>query len=218
VLTGCGGGSGSDFSTQPATDILAATATDMQALTSVRMAGQIQASGQEVGFDLELTTDGDCQGTFELGDGSAQIIASGGHSWMKPDHAFWSQQAGGQAAKIEKLVGDKWVAIPAGSGLTSVCDLDSFLDKVKDRGPGKTSSSTVIGTDTVDGHDAVQVRDTGTGGDTTDGWVATDEPHYLLELEVAGTGGGTVRFSDFDADVTIEPPAASDVADLSSAG
>ncbi len=137
---------------------------------------------------------------------------------MKPDHAFWAKQAGGQAAKIERLVGDKWVAIPSTSGLTSVCDLDNFLDKLKDPGQDKTSSATVIGTDTVDGQDAVQVRDTGKGGDQTDGWVATDDPHYLLKLEVAGTGGGTVTFSDFDADVSIEPPAASDVADLSSAG
>jgi hypothetical protein len=201
LLAGCGGAGsgGSDFSQESATDILKAAATDMQALTTVRMAGQIEASGQQIGFDLQLTTQGDCQGTFEVGDGSAQIIASGGDAWMKPDDRFWTMQAGRQAPQI---------------GLSSVCDLDSFLAKIKDPGNDKASSSTVVGTDTVAGQAAVQVRDKGKGDDRTDGWVATDGPHYLLKLEVAGSGGGTVTFSDFDADVTIKAPDPSDVVDL----
>jgi len=217
LLAGCGGAGGaggSDFSQESATDILKAAATDMQALTTVRMAGQIQASGQQIGFDLQLTTHGDCQGTFEVGDGSAQIIASGGDAWMKPDDRFWTMQAGRQAPQIEGLVGDKWVAIPSDSGLSSVCDLDSFLAKIKDPGDDNASSSSVVGTDTVAGRAAVQVRDKGKGDDSTDGWVATDDPHYLLKLEVAGSGGGTVTFSDFDADVTIKAPDPSDVVDL----
>jgi hypothetical protein len=218
LLAGCGGrgaGDGSDFSKESATDILTAAATDMQALKTVRMAGRIEASGQQIGFDLQLTTQGDCQGTFKVGDGSARIIASGGDSWMKPDHEFWTMQAGRQASQIEGLVGDKWVAIPADSSLSSVCDLDSFLDKIKDPGNDKKSSATVVGTDTVAGHDAVQVRDMGRGDDKTDGWVSADDPHYLLKLEVTGSGGGTVTFSDFDSDVTIKAPDPSDVVDLS---
>jgi hypothetical protein len=213
LLSGCGGG-GSDFSDEPAADILKATTTDMQALDSVRMAGEIEASGRQVGFDLELTTQGDCQGTFRLENGSARIIASGGNAWMKPDHAFWAAQAGARAGQIERLVGDKWVAIPSSSGLTDVCDLDAFLDKIKDPGQDQAASVTVVGTDRVAGQHAVRVRDTGKDDDRTDGWIATDDPHYLLKLEVTGSGGGTVTFSDFDADVTVEPPAASDVADL----
>ena len=215
LLAGCGGGSGSDFSHQSATDILKAAASDMQALKSLRMAGQIESSGQQIGFDLQLTTAGDCQGTFKIANGSAQIIAVGGDSWMKPDHAFWSKQAGPQAAQIEKVVGDKWVAIPASSGLTSVCDLNGFLDKIKDPGKGKEASATVVGTERLAGQDAVRVSDTGTKGDKTDGWVATDDPHYLLQLQVAGSGGGTVTFSDFDSDVSIQAPAPQDVVDLS---
>ncbi len=217
LLAGCGGrsaGHGSDFSQESATDILKTAATDMQALKTVRMAGRIEASGQQIGFDLQLTTQGDCRGTFKVGDGSAQIIASGGDSWMKPDHEFWTMQAGRQASQIEGLVGDKWVAIPAGSSLSSVCDLDSFLNKIKNPGSDKASSATVVGTDKVAGHDAVQVRDTGKGDNKTDGWVSTDDPHYLLKLEVAGSGGGIVTFSDFDADVTIKAPDPSDVVDL----
>ena len=217
LLAGCGGkgaGDGSDFSKESATDILTAAATDMQALTSLRMAGDIDSGGQQVGFDLELTTDGDCQGTFAVGDGSAEILAVGGHSWMKPDHAFWSKQAGAQAPQIEKIVGDKWVAIPSGSDLTSVCDLDSFLRKLQNPRNGKASTATVLGTEDVAGQDAVRVSDKDKGGVTTDGWVSTDDPHYLLKLQVLGSGGGTVTFSDFDVDTTITAPDPSDVADL----
>ena len=76
LLAGCGGRGAedrSDFGKDSATDILTAAATDMQALKTVRMAGRIEASGQQIGFDLQLTTQGDCQGTFKVGDGSAQI-------------------------------------------------------------------------------------------------------------------------------------------------
>src|SRR4029079_2233289 len=90
--------------------------------------------------------------------------------------------------------------------LSSVCDLDSFLAKIKDPGDDKASSSSVVGTDTVAGRAAVQVRDKGKGDDSTDGWVATDDPHYLLKLEVAGSGGGTVIFSDLYSDAHLKAP------------
>ena len=92
LLAGCGGGDGSGFSKESATDILTAS-TDMGAVTSLHIAGDVNCSGQQVHFDLALTTAGDCQGTFTIGKGSAQILAVGGHSWMKPDHAFWYQEA-----------------------------------------------------------------------------------------------------------------------------
>jgi hypothetical protein len=49
---------------------------------------------------------------------------------MKPDHAFWEQQSPAQAAQVERLVGDKWVAIPLSPGLSKVCDLDNLLEQL----------------------------------------------------------------------------------------
>src|SRR6476469_4428119 len=101
ALAGCGGGdgkggSGGAFAQQSAVDIVTAAKTDMKALTSLSMKGDITSAGQRVGFDLDLTTKGDCQGTIEVGGGSAQILSLGGDSWMKPDDAFWKEQAGSQ--------------------------------------------------------------------------------------------------------------------------
>ena len=134
---------------------------------------------------------------------------------MKPDHEFWTMQAGRQAAQIEGLVGDKWVAIPADSNLSSVCDLDSFLDKIKHPGNDKRSSASVVGTDRVAGHDAVQVRDMGKGDNQTDGWVSADDPHYLLKLRGDGQRRGDRDLLRLRLHVTIDAPDPSDVVDLS---
>ena len=223
LLAGCGGGNGSsggsgdDFAKKSAADIAAAAKDEMKSLSSLSMKGDIDNSGQKIGFDLDLTTKGDCQGTIQAGSGSAQILSVGGDSWMKPDDAFWKEQAGSQAKQIEQLVGDKWVKIPAGSGdLSSACDLNQLLDKLKE---SKTSGDQgkVAGTTSVDGQDAVEVDST-SSGDQVKGYVATGDHHYLLKLEItSGDSPGTVTFSNFDQDFSIQPPADSDVADLTGA-
>ena len=220
ALAGCGGGSGGsgdDFAKQSASDIISAAKTDMQDLSSLSMHGDITSSGQKIGFDLDVTTKGDCQGTIKLGDGSAQILSAGGDSWMKPDDAFWQEQAGDQAKTIEDAVGDKWVAIPGSSdSLSSACDLDSLLSKLKD-GKGDTEG-TVGDTSSVGGEDAVEVTSKEEADDVK-AYVATGDKHYILKLEIdSGDSPGTVTFDNFDQDFSIQPPASSDVADLSSLG
>jgi hypothetical protein len=51
-------------------------------------------------------------------------------------------------------------------------------------------------------------------------WVAADDPHYIVKLEL-GEGGdtsGEMNFSDFDEPVDVTTPEPSDVVDLSSLG
>lgn len=215
VLTAaCGGGGGPDFSHESATKILTATAADMEALKTLRMSGQLVTGGRTIRFDLQLTTHGDCRGTFRLPGGTAQVIASGGESWMRPDRSLWRKEVGGRPPAAEKRLGGKWVAMPPTSGLTSVCELDGFLDQLKHHGRDRQGSVHVVGTARVAGQDTVRVEDAGRRGGSTNGWISASDPHYLLKLQVSGSRGGTVTFSDFDSDVTITPPAPADVAPL----
>jgi hypothetical protein len=177
--------------------------------------GDVTSSGKKIHVDLRTSTAGQCQGSFTIGKGTAQILASGGNAWMKPDHAFWEQQAPAQAAQVEQLVGDKWVSIPLSSGLSEVCDLDNLLTKLTPSSDKGAQDTKVIGTTQVGGTDAVQVQGASEQGDTVSAWVAITDPHYVLELEVVdGSSPGTLTFSEFDTPLDITTPAPGQVADI----
>ncbi|WP_151083756.1 hypothetical protein [Nocardioides cynanchi] len=217
LLTGAcgggGGGGGTSFADESGPQIMSAATTDMGAVTSLHFSGDVTSGGKQIHVDLGSSTAGQCQGSFTIGRGTAQILASDGKAWMKPDHAFWEQQGAAQAAQIEKIVGDKWVSIPLSSGLSKVCDLDNLLSKLTPGNDTQTRSSTVVGTSEVGGTAAVQVRGKSKQGDIVSAWVATSSPHHVLKLAVTdGTSPGTLVFSDFDTPLAITTPAPSEVA------
>lgn len=217
LLAGCGGGN--HFADQSPQAIAKASASDMKDLKSLRMQGDLTTSGQKIGVDMMITTSGDCQGSISVPDGSAQIVSSGGQAYMKPDKSFWESQAPSQAAQIESLVGDKWVVIPSGSGLDSACDLNHLLDGIDNPTSDPSSAPSTATSDSVDGHDAVKLSSKDTNGNPVTAWVATDDPHYILKLEVMqGTEPGTITFSDFDTSVTVQAPPADQTIDLSKLG
>jgi hypothetical protein len=206
LLAGCGGGS--DFADSSATTIQKEATKDMQALDAVHMKGSITQQENEVGLDLSLTTDGDCTGTISRGgSGSAEVVSLDGSSWFKPDEEFWRAQAGPQADQIISSVGDRWVQLPEGDqSFTSFCDLEGLLKQIgqdeQDK-PSKTGE-----TQEVDGEEAVKLtRDAQQGGGTITVWVAVDDPHHILKVEQAeGDSPGTITFSEFDKDVSIDAP------------
>jgi hypothetical protein len=218
LLAGCGGGN--DFADQPPKDIAKAAAADMKDLKSLRMQGDLTTSGQKIGVDMQITTSGDCQGTITVTGGTAQIVSSGGQAYMKPDKSFWESQAPGQAAQIEAVVGDKWVVIPSGSGLDSACDLSKMLDGIGSSASGNPSDAPTAATsDSVDGQDAVKLSGEDNSGKPVVAWVATDDPHYILKLQVSqGSEPGVITFSDFDKTVTVQAPPSEQVIDLSKLG
>lgn len=223
AATGCAGsGGGDDFAGQSVKEITKAAGADMKGLQSLRISGDLEPNGQTLRIDMQSTTDGDCQGSVQIGDGTAEIVSSGGTYWMKPDQAFWEAQAPDQAAVIEQQVGDKWVTVPSGSGLSEVCDLDNFLKAFDDSSDDPSASPSNAGSEQVDGQDAVKIAGKSDGQELT-AWVATGDQHYILKIEVgggagAGSGGGTLSFSDFDEPVDVQTPDPSDVVDLAAAG
>ena len=212
ATAGCGGGSDSSFADKSGADIMSAAATDMAAVKSMHFLGDITSGGQRIHVDLRSSTAGECQGSMQIDKGTAQIVSSSGQAWMKPDHAFWEQQSPAQAAQVERLVGDKWVAIPLSSGLSKVCDLDNLLEQLSPSDQ-QAEGSKVVGTTTVNGADAVQVQGKSKQGDTVSAWVATGDPHHVLKLAVSnGDSPGTITFSEFDVPLDIKTPAADEVA------
>ena len=214
LLAGCGGGG---FADESASTILDAAEKDMKALSAMTMTGELTTDGQQLGLDMSLTTDGDCKGTMEIDGGSAQILSVGGESWLKADSGFWDATAGGDSSQVQAIVGDKWVVMPPGEGsFAEVCDLDTLREEMGDENEG---DGEVGETEEVDGQDAVTVDTETDEGDPLRVWVAVDEPHHVLQLEVTEGGEpGTITFSDFDKDLEIAAPSEDEVIDLSQLG
>jgi hypothetical protein len=228
VLAACGGGSGEEsgdgsgeeasaFADGSAEDITAAAEEDMKALSSLRMAGSITNDGQEISIDVALSTAGDCAGDLSLGeDAGFELLSVGGETWIKPSVAFWEQFAGPAASQVAEAAGDKWVAFPGDEAddFADICDLDSLLDEFEDEDEGPAPE--VEGTEDVDGQEAVVVTSTSDDGEPVKAWVATEDPHHILQLEVnEGDEPGRINFSDFDTELDLEAPAEDEVFDIS---
>ncbi len=214
VMTACGG-SDSGFADESADDIVKAAKSDMGDLTSVKVSGDITSGGQAISLDLQADGDGNCTGTIGIGDGKAELLGVDGTTWMKPDDAFWQSFAGGSADQIMSMVGDKWVVIPdTADSLTQFCNANDLLDQMlKDENDGSTYKK--AGTDTVDGDDVVKIDNEDPENGNSTGYVLVDDPHYLVKIEKTdGEDTGTVTFSDFDADISVEAPAEDDQVDL----
>jgi hypothetical protein len=216
LLSACGGGS--DFADQPADKIVETSKTDMMALDSLKLEGTIASDGQDVALDLQVSSSGDCTGTFGVGDGTAEILGVDGTNWFRPDEAFWRATAGAQADMIISTVGDKWVALPPDDeSFDQFCDLDQLLDQVLASDEDGVTYKT-DGIEKIDGEDAVKVdRDSEKDGPST-GYVLVDGKHYIVKIEKTGDEGGSIAFTGFNEDFDVSAPGDDEVVDLSSLG
>lgn len=218
ALLGACGGDDSGFADQEPAEIVAAAERDMKALSSLRMTGDLVADGEEVSIDMTLSTDGDCEGTIGQGGATAELISLDGTSYMKPDAAFWELFAGDAASMLIEVVGDRWVMLPADEGdFSEFCDLDVLLDEIDEDETDRALE--VEGTEEIDSRDAVRIATTTDEGDPLTVWVATEEPHVIVQMEVVeGEEPGLVRFSEFDEELDIEAPPQDEVFDLAELG
>ena len=222
LAAGCGGGdddsagdggSGSDFADQAGDEIAAAAKADMKSLDSVKYAGEINSGGSSISLDVQVDADGDCTGTIGIGEGTAEVLATDGGNWFRPDEAFWRQQAPDDADTIIAAVGDKWV-IDSDGNFSQFCDLEGFLDNIfKDEDDGGEYKTT--GTDELDGQQVVKVEQSDDDGSSV-GYVLIEGKHYVLKIERAeGEDPGKLEFSGFNDEVTVEAPADDEVVDAS---
>ncbi len=225
ALTACGGGSDdsgaeggtteSGFADQSVSEIQDQVAEDMTNLQSVRMAGDITKDGESIAIDLALNTEGECAGSIKLAGGSADIIVGAGGQFLKGDDALWEAFMGSpQSAKqITEVLGDKWALLPAdGEGFASFCDLDGLLEEFDsvDADDGTVSIGEQADIEGTSALELISEDDT-----PTSIWVATEAPHYIVQIESQGEDAGTINFSDFDVEVGAEAPPEDEVVDLS---
>lgn len=235
LAAGCGGsgdsggsddkandsGAAGDFAEQSGNDIADAAKADMKELDAVKYAGEITSDGSTVSLDVQADSDGNCTGSIGLGDGTAELLATDGTNWFRPDEAFWRAQAPDQADAIIAAVGDKWV-VDTDESFAQFCDLDAFFENIFSSDDSDDGSDTsqdseyeVTGTEELDGQEVVTVEQTDEEGTTT-GYVLIEGEHYLLKIErTVGDEPGTVDFSEFNEEFEVEAPAEDEQVDLS---
>ncbi|WP_028654544.1 hypothetical protein [Nocardioides sp. J54] len=219
-----GGGSGTgssstrDYRDTPIDEIGEDVEEAMDSLETVHLAGNfIDDEGQKILMDVTVSRSGDCEGSMTIeGVGSMEIISVGGASYFKADDAFWQSQGGDQASVITGLIGDKWTTDSTDpEGFAELCDLDELLSELSSDDVAGDGSK-VTGTQDVGGKETVTVSFTSDDGNAGTAYVAADDPHYLLRMDVREEGA--MGFSRFDEPLDVQKPADAEIFDLASLG
>jgi hypothetical protein len=210
LLAGCGGGGPTDNgeASKQASQILKDTVAALRGAQAVHMYGTVPSSGESFGIDVRYNRSGNLTGTFTLGGVSADVVVTGGRSYLK-GKALFSKFAGAQVAAV---IGDHWVALPAGAGPGSdiVESISTFTDfgKLADALSMPSGGAVTKGASTtVDGQAVVALRD----ADSTL-YVATTGKPYPVEIK-PDTGSQTLHFASWDVAVDVSAP--HDALDLS---
>ncbi|CAM5385036.1 lipoprotein [Streptomyces tanashiensis] len=220
-VTGCS--QGDDKAADPfaglTADAIAKKSIDTtKAATAFRMNGVGKADGEETTVDFAVDDKGNCQGTMTTPKGGkAEMLATGGTSYMKGDDAFWSSGTGeeGGSDEMAKAVKGRWMKMPAGAGEDedNFCDLKKIVKDMEEDTPTKgltrEADADVDGTPTA-------VLSKKEKSETTTFYVAKDsaKPYILRVVTTGGDDPGTVTLSDFGKAVTVTAPPASEVVDM----
>lgn len=192
-----------------ADQILARVKAALVKAGSFHVAGTTIEDGEKLAADLRVSGP-DVAGSLSTGPARVELLAVGGHRYIKPNEAFWSiTGAGLQAHAIAQRVGDRWVKVdPADQSLTdmfSVATVDNVL-----AADGKLTKGT---TQDIAGVPTIGLVDGGEPGGTL--YIATSGEAYPVRL--AGPDGSGATFGEFGHRFAeIKAPAAGDVVDAAS--
>jgi hypothetical protein len=210
LVAGCGGGgsatsgggsSGNALTSLTATQILTKAVADLNASSSVHLAGSEQNSGQTYTMDLTIGASG-CTGTVGMGaQGTLRLLRIGGTVWIKGDDKFWKSSLASSPGYLHAVEG-KYVRLspkgPATSSFSAFCYLSQIAGQF-----GSGENRVVKGqTTTILGQPALQLKDTQQSG--TAYVTLSADPEFLR----TGDTSGHVDFTNYNAPLTLSPPPA----------
>lgn len=160
----------------------------------------------------------DLVGTSANGKTTVRFLRIGGQQYMKPDAAFWGLTRGARAGAVIRMVGDRWVRVPAGDKtygrMFPTGNIKVLLDLV---GMINGDTATKGPAETIGGTPAISLLGHGVVGDRL--YVATEGPPYPLRVDDPKNPGTGFTLSDFGVDFAdLKPPAVADVLDLAALG
>ena len=248
VLAGCGSSSSSSetaaqtaanppdmpansIEALPATEILAKSQATAKAASSVTVKGTITEGAVESSLDLVLGTSAS-EGTITAEGGELSVKAVDGKSYFKASSGSWATLLGsagaeGKAAgnKIDGLVGDKWLLLPAEPGSlgeagsvlgVTLAGLSGFFQKdfLLETLLSPEGGWTVKTTGDVNGTPVVFLEDT--KGESTLAIQTVGEPYPVQAKGGRAQGSGEISFTNWNAPVNVTAP--TNILDISELG
>lgn len=209
LVAGCSGGSGASgggssgnpLASLTAKQILTKAIADLNASSSVHLAGSEQNSGQTYTMDLTIGASG-CTGTVGMGtQGTLRLLRIGSTVWIKGDDTFWKASLASSPTYLHAVEG-KYVRLspngPATSSFGAFCYLSQLTGQF-----GSGENRVVKGqTTTILGQSALQLQDPQQSGSAY--VTLSASPEFLR----TGTASGYVDFTNYNAPLALSPPPA----------
>ncbi len=217
TLAGCGGDGDSDSGDTleglSGEEVREASIEDMLNVTSMHIKADILAAGEaSTHLDLALDSDGRCTGTWAIGEAAAEIRSDGEYVYLLGDEAFWAATTGGEAGAAQTMeqLGEKWARLSA-EETGDICSLDDLLG-----GLTTTKGASIELGDVVehDGRKALEVVTTDAEGVQSNGLIAWEGEHHMLEVRRDGDEGGNFKLSAFGEPVDVTLPAEGEFVDI----
>jgi len=206
-------GSGNSEASKSATQVLTDAVTAADSASSMRMNGNVNASGKQIGLDLSVAKGNGAKGSLTLGGNPVQLIVVGPNGYMKAGSTFWSQFAGSSGSVISQLLAGRWLKFPVNNAqfgpLVAFSSPKALFDQLK---AGADSSLKNNGATTYKGQSVVALDDGSKNGTL---YVSATGTPYPVALVKTGSGGGTITFSGWNDPVSLAAPPASKVLDFS---
>jgi hypothetical protein len=176
---------------------------NVKAATSVRIKGTVLDAGKTIKIDIAGDRDGkNTRALVNDGTGQAELLTAGGNVYIKADAAYWAKNGSGTIAKI---AGDKYVKIPAGTGMDTL-KVGTLLDGAFTDLPLAGALQKVEPTDLA-GVPAYLLSDR-VGGEAKI-YVSADGEAQLMRIVSVKTNPATLDFSQWNDVPPMSPPPAS---------
>jgi hypothetical protein len=191
--------------------ILTKATAALRAADSVRIKGEGGTGAERFSIDLRYAGD-NSTGMLGVSGQTIELRKLGQTVYLKGSREFWTSNGGEAAAEL--LTG-KWLKTPLSdkrfSGLYQLTDLREAAKGILDPDGTITKGAEK----TVNGVPCIGLVSSGKDGGTL--WVATTGEPYPVRIEPSADSGeqGALDFTGYGESVTVEPPPADQVVDVS---
>jgi len=195
-----------------ASEILDKAKTNALAATSGAFVGQVDQSGKAIKIDFKGASDGKTADiAIEMeGDGKARVISVDDAVYIQGDATFWKKQ--GAPASVQKA-GDKFIKAPSSaSSMTQSLSLKSFLQKAFGAVTPQ-QLATDVASENVGGVDCWVLTDK--KGKSEGALYVSKDKFEVVRFTGSSTSPGQLDFSQWNADLGIKAPDASQIMKIS---
>ncbi|MDF9714967.1 hypothetical protein INN71_13675 [Nocardioides sp. ChNu-153] len=200
------------FARLPADSVGAAVLADMVDVSTMQARVRTTHRGLDVVARVAVDADANCAGSLSIGDGTVELLRTGGDVHASFDQALLETlgHSPADAAAIVERAGDRWVLLDVASGLTDVgLACQAAVDALGGAlfSPDGDADLSVDGLGELDGEPVLVVSRTDPVHGPTTARVRATTPHRYVQVETLRDGRPLVVDQvEYDAEVEVPVP------------